>query len=380
LRVLINAIGISDSGGVVVLEKLIKELIVKEKDNKFTFLVTTNPQINTLTEKYKQHRFFEFRSVSFKNYLSRLLYENISCREIIIEKNINLVYNFSGSRQFFVKTPQLIKVHNLLFYSKKLDRFYRKNFHIILWFKHVFFKGLVFRFMLDRSNFLEIQSKHVSSHLSDFVDIRKKQFYIKSDVDVRDQSFEAPRKYDFSKKIKILYIVGPHFEYPHKNILDFTRAMLELKKVDIDFEINITLTSDQLNRSEVWDESLNSLTNFRGYIPDSKDMEELFCDNTILISTSIIETLGLHVIEAIKNGVVAITPSEDYAIEVYGGRGFGYDLFDPDSLCRTVVNIISDNKPLTNLILNQQQYLRQNEMVKLNNIVDVFDDVLSRQS
>lgn len=379
MKILINAAGITNSGGVVVLEKLILELMAAKKNLTFIFLVNKNIQVDGLIKKYKDNISFSFRSLPFANPLSRLFYENIRLRKLVIEENISLVYNFSGSRQFFSKTPQLIKVQNLLFYSKKLDSYYLRNSHIGLWIKQIFLRGVVFRFMLRHSKYLEIQSGHVSRQLADFIDLSKKVVYIKSDVDVSSRSFSAPRNYDFGKKIKFLYIVGPHFEYPHKNISDFTRAMLELKKLGIDFQIDITLASDQLNRSELWDESLNPLTSFHGYISDSKDMDELFSDNTILISTSIIETLGLHVIEAIKNGVVIITPNEDYAVEVYGAMGFGYDLLDPDSLCRTVVNVINDKKSLTNSILARQKYLRQNEMVKINDIVNVFDDVLRRQ-
>jgi len=78
--------------------------------------------------------------------------------------------------------------------------------------------------------------------------------------------------------------------------------MLELNERGVDFEINITLTNVQLSNSKVWDLSLSSKTNFLGYINDQEKMTELFCDNIILISTSIIESLGLHVIEGIKNG------------------------------------------------------------------------------
>ena len=85
-------------------------------------------------------------------------------------------------------------------------------------------------------------------------------------------------------------------------MLDFTSAMLELNERGVDFEINITLTNVQLSNSKVWDLSLSSKTNFLGYINDQEKMTELFCDNIILISTSIIESLGLHVIEGIKNG------------------------------------------------------------------------------
>ena len=122
-------------------------------------------------------------------------------------------------------------------------------------------------------------------------------FYIKSDISVLRKDFQSPKKYDFHNKINFIYIVGPHFEIIHKNFIDFTNAMLGLDSLGINFEINITLSYNQLNNSNVWDSSLNCKTNFLGYISDQEQMTKLFYDNTILISTSIIETLGLHVIE-----------------------------------------------------------------------------------
>ena len=75
-------------------------------------------------------------------------------------------------------------------------------------------------------------------------------------------------------------------------------------------------------------------------------MTELFCDNTILISTSVIETLGLHVIEGIKNGVITIAPDEEYANTVYGENMFKYELFNKDA--KEVVDVQSLN-------MNQQE-------------------------
>lgn len=380
MKVLINAIGIANSGGVVVLKKLMLELLDAPKDHTFIFLVTKNSHVDALIDRYKLVSSFSFISFEFNNAFSRLLYENIRLRKFANDNDVNLVYNFSGSLQLYSKTPQLVKVHNLLFYCKKLDNFYKTNFSLALWLKQIFFKGLVFRFMLTNSANLEVQSNHVVTALSDFIDIDKKNLFIKSDIDTCSQSFSLPVKYDFGKKIKFLYIVGPHFDYPHKNISDFILAMLELQRAKVDFEINITLTGDQLNQSDDWAESLNQFTNFHGYINDAKDMDKLFCNNTILVSTSIIETLGLHVIEAIKHGIVTITPNEDYAAEVYGPHRFGYDLFDPSSLSWAVRNIISNEGTLSNVILAQQQYLKENEMTKFNNIIDVFDDVLSQKS
>jgi hypothetical protein len=375
----VNGIGVSDSGGVNVLEKLIKECLEVGGDNKFTFMLTNSEIINSLIKSYKSCEIFTFKTLTFKSYVHRLYYENVTFRKIIIQYDVDLIYNFTGSTQFFLECPQLVKMHNLLFYSKKVDRCYRENAGFILWIRQVFLKRVVFRFMLDKSKYIEIQSKHVEECLSNYLNIKNKHLFIKSDIEVVDGSFKEPRRYDFSKRIKFLYVVGPHFDYMHKNFLDFTKSMVELTKSDIDFEINITLTKDQLATSNLWDELLNTKTNFYGYINDPKKMEDLFCDNTILISTSIIETLGLHVVEAIKNGVVIITPNEDYANEVYGKDRYSYELFDSNSLSKTVMNVINDKKVISSRVLSQQVYLRANEIRKFNNIVDVFGEVLDVQ-
>jgi hypothetical protein len=232
--------------------------------------------------------------------------------------------------------------------------------------------------MLNGSKYIEIQARHVKDCLFNFINIKEKVFYVKSDINVSDASFRTPKHYDFSKKINFLYIVGPHFEYLHKNLSDFTSAILNLDK-DIDFEINITLTNEQLNNSKVWDASLNSKTNFLGYISDQEKMTKLFCDNTILISTSIIETLGLHVIEGIKNGVITIAPDEEYANIVYGENMFKYELFNKISLSNTIMNVINYNESYSDRILSIQDDLRQSEMSKFGSILDVFDEVVNVQ-
>ena len=194
--------------------------------------------------------------------------------------------------------------------------------------------------MLRRAQYIEIQSKHVEACLSDFINFTNKRFFIKSDIDVVNSSIKAPKRYDFSKKIKFLYIVGPHFDYIHKNFYDFTTGMVDLIKLGVNFEIDITLTEDQLAISSLWNKSLDSRTNFHGYLNDPQDVEALFCDNTVLISTSIIETLGLHVIEAIKN-----VRDDNYVYNLENPadptpKNWLGDPSDLDNLYNTIKNII----------------------------------------
>jgi hypothetical protein len=377
-RILINALGIVDSGGLSVFNKLLSECSV-DRINSYYIICNEGVFTNPLKKKYLNSSKIEFNFIVNKGIFHRLYYENFIFRRIIKKKNIRLVYNFSGTAQPFIKTPQLVKIQNLLFFSKAVDSTYIQHKKYILWIRQVVFKRLIFRMMLQRSKYIEIQSTHVKSCLSNFNNTTNKSFYVKSDINVSDSEFYASRQYDFSKKIKFLYIVGPHFEYLHKNLRDFTNAMLGMGNKDVDFEINITLTSEQLNNSTVWDVSLNSKTNFLGYIGDQEKMTKLFCNNTILISTSIIETLGLHVIEGIKNGIITIAPNKEYANTVYGENMFKYELFNKDALFDTIMTVINYKKSHSEKILSIQDDLRKSEMKKFSSILDVFNEVLNVQ-
>ena len=361
------------------LEKFIEECIEVESEHKFIFILTNSPALHLLAKRYKNYGFFEFRLLEIRGHIHRLYVENFVFKGIVSRSGIDLVYNFTGSAQPYLDCPQLVKIQNLIFYSKKLNKRYREQFKLILWFRQVLLKSIVFRFLLGRANYIEVQSKHVEDCVSDFVNLENKRVFVKSDIKVDDGSIKGPKRYDFSKEIKFLFIVGPHFSYLHKNFSDFTRCMIELIELDIDFQINVTLTNEQLNNSRVWDSSLNSRTNFLGHITDREKITDLFCDNTILISTSIIETLGMHVIEGIKNGVITIAPDEEYASSVYGDNMIKYELFNETSLVSAIMNTINFNESHCRQILLVQNDLRQSEKSKYNSISDIFNEVAKGQ-
>lgn len=374
MKLLINVLGIQDSGGITVLEKLFTELL---NTNKYNYLIicTKNKNILNLIDEYKSMKNFEFLMIENKGFIQRLYYENIVFRKIIKEKKISLVYNFSGSAQFFLPIPQITKVHNLLFYSKKMDKVYFEKKEYLKWFKQIFLKRIVFHMMLKQTKYIEVQSSHVQEYISDFIDISKKYFFIKSDISFAKDSFSMIKNYDFTKKIRFLFIVGPHFEYIHKNFDDFVKAMILLKEENINFEINITLTKEQLHNSNIWNKELDKNTNFLGYI--SKDeIKKQFIDNTILISTSVIETLGLHVIEAVQNGIISIVPNELYSIKVYGKDILTYELFNILSMRDKIKEIsLLTNNEIKDTISKNQDFLISNENKKYKNILQIFDKI-----
>ena len=325
--------------------------------------------------KYQSNNRIKFISFIKKNFFHRLWIENIYFRVLIHEYDIKLVYNFSGTAQFFMPVPQLIKLQNLMFFSKALDITYLNRRNYTLWVKQIFLKRLVLLVMYKNKIYFEVQSCHVANSFLNFHTNRSTKFYIKSDIDVARKSFLPVKKYNFSEKISFLYIVGPHFEMTHKNLQDFIEAMLLLLEANVLFEIIITLSQEKLEQSPLWDPRLSALTRFTGYLP-GEQVSALFSNNTLLISTSIVETVGLHVIEAIQSGIIPLVPEAEYSRSVYGQNVQTYTLFNPKSLVDTINQIRQWTQQQSERhISTLQSDLLQNETNKYNKITDVFETI-----
>jgi len=378
MKVLVNAFGISSAGGITVLKKTIDEFL-DNQENQYYIFVFSNQNILKLVQKFNNIDNVHFKLYNDYGILFRLLRENLYFINFVLRNNISLIYNFTGTRQLFFGIPTILKIQNLLFFTKKLDSIYLHNDKKILWLKQIWFKRYIFGLMLRFTKNIEIQSIHVKEELSNFINVDNKNFFIKSDFLTNQYHFSKPKKYDFNKEITFLYIVGPHFSFPHKNIGDFVKTMVMLFDSGLNFHVNITLNYEELKRSGLWNDKLNTITSFLGYI-DSNRINTLFRNNVILISTSVIETLGLHVLEATLNGVLCIVPNESYSENVYGNSVFTYNLFDCESLMETVIQLKSyNNSACHSLILDNQDYICRNENNKYLNSLSIFNDVIEKE-
>ncbi len=379
MRILVNAFGISSAGGITVLQKTINEFI-DNPENHYDIYIFSNKNTCQLVDKFKHNKNIHFKV--FKDYgiLIRVLRENLYFFSFALINNVSLIYNFSGTNQLFSVTPRLLKVQNILFFTKKLDKLYFDNNSFFLWLRQIWFKRFIFLLMIRFAKNIEIQSIHVKKELSNFINIENKSFFLKNDCLSNQNDVNKSKQYNFDKEITFLYIVGPHFSLLYKNLSDFVNAMSMLLDSGLNFKIDITLTYDELNQSGLWDDKLNKITSFLGYIENDKRMKELFADNVILISTSITETLGLHVIEATLNGIVSIVPNELYTKDVYGSKSLSYNLFESKSLKNIIMKLKTfSNQDCHKLIVSNQKYIIQNEKKKYNNCVSIFNDILAKE-
>ena len=371
-NILFNALGIQDSGGITVLNLALKEF---QKTKKYRVHLFLYKNVNTiqLCEEYIQSSQYNISYVTYKNLLYRIFYENLYFPYYCRTQNIDIVYNFSGLAQLFMKNKQLVKIQNLRFYSKALDQMYYHKKEYFHWLKQIYSKRLILLFMLRSIKNYELQSSHVENNLSDYLRMDTTRVFIKSDILINEELISCPREYSRNKMLTILFIVGPHFETLHKNIDDFLIAMYELSKTDVDYRIKITIDKKDLEKHEHWNDTIDSKIEYLGYLP-SCQIKDLFQDNSILISTSIIETIGLHVIESIINGVVPIVPALKYSYCVYGKDVPTYMVSDPNSLVSKILNIhsLSDTQ-VKQIICENQQYIVNNERSKHKSVVEIID-------
>ena len=148
-NILINALGIVDSGGITVLDNVLNECL-RDKSNNYLIVCNNNKNINTLYNVYKDTSHFIFEFVNIKSLLYRLYIENIIFRKLQKKHGIELIYNFSGSAQFYLKIPQLIKLHDLSFFSKSVDE--------VFFLKKKYFKWLQQRFFWQHCRFWQKQA------------------------------------------------------------------------------------------------------------------------------------------------------------------------------------------------------------------------------
>jgi glycosyltransferase involved in cell wall biosynthesis len=375
-NILVNALGIRDSGGLATLKKTLNEL-KSEIHNDYYIFTFEGKYLSNLLANYINVSHLHFLTIKDKGIIYRICYENFYFPFFCKNNHIVLIYNLTGSSQFFSKILSIVKVQNLLFFSKKLDLAYIDHNKWWLWIRQVWLKRLVFSFMLRNSKHIEIQSEHVKEELSKFININNKNFYVKSDIHVEPIEKLITRQYNFQESVTFLFITGPHFYLPHKNIVDFVKSMVRLLELGMDYRINITLSYEQLNKSGLWNNQLNNVTSFLGYLDETKKIQSLYTDNSILVSTSVIETLGLHVIDAILNDIVCIVPDENYSEFVYGVDIPTYKLYDDNSLTMEILKLTScNNHECQSIISSCQSHIFESEKRKIKSSVSLFTQIV----
>ena len=120
MKVLVNAFGISSAGGITVLKKTIYEFL-ENQENQYYIFVFKNQNILNLLKEFNNIDNIHFKIYNDYGILFRLLRENLYFLSFVLRNNISLIYNISGTRQLLFGIPTILKIQNIVYWTKKLD-------------------------------------------------------------------------------------------------------------------------------------------------------------------------------------------------------------------------------------------------------------------
>jgi hypothetical protein len=83
----------------------------------------------------------------------------------------------------------------------------------------------------------------------------------------------------------------------------------------------------------------------------------------------------------VQNGILCIAPDEMYSKSVYGDDLLKYKLFSSESLSDVLLDMYSlSESEIKEKIRKTQTYIMNNEAGKFHSVVDIFDEVLKKET
>jgi len=305
--IVVNAVASIHSGALAVL----KNFILNAIDTEFYFLIFTGIPIDIPEE-------CNIRIIvkSNRTRLNRLYWDNFELNKEL--KSLNCVPDLVFSLQntdFKVDhlVPHVVFFHNPFMLYDKSWNFFNKN-ERVFWFYKVVYK-LIVKNSLNRQTVLIVQSQWAKKALI------KKGFFnfsIKVFKESRSTKLKKISIFNGRQTIQLFYPATPLSYKNHKFLFDLLNYIKEFDTALFSrIKLNLTISKEDLLNLKL----MNSYRNIEeavllnGYIDQSK-VEKLYRESDFLIFPSLIETLGLPLLEASECGINIISINLEYAREV----------------------------------------------------------------
>jgi len=305
--IVVNAVASIHSGALAVL----KSFILNAIDTEFYFIIFTGIPIDIPEE-------CNIRIIvkSNKTRLNRFFWDNFHLnRELKLLNCVpDLVFSLQNT-DFKVEriVPHVVFFHNPFMLYDKNWNIFNKN-ERLFWFYKVVYK-LIVKNSLNRNTVFLVQSQWAKKAL------KNKGFFnfsIKVFKESRSTELKKIASFNSGPIIQLFYPATPFLYKNH----GFLFALLNyIKEFDAALfsriKLNLTISNDDLLNLKL----INSYQNIKeavilnGYIDQSK-VEKLYRESDFLIFPSLIETLGLPLLEASDFGINIITINLEYAKEV----------------------------------------------------------------
>jgi glycosyltransferase involved in cell wall biosynthesis len=306
-NIVVNAVAAIHSGALSVLNNFIENALKSE----FNFLIYTGIPINVPDNS-------NVRIIvrSKKTGLNRIYWDCYKLnRELKLNKYVPDLLLSLQNTDFRVtrSIPHVVFFHNPFMLYDKNWNFFNKH-ERTFWFYKVIYR-LIVKMSLNNNSIIIVQSQWAKKAL-------KNRGFIEHTIKVFKDVRITPTNRIFQKNngqtIKLFYPATPLVYKNHKFLFKLFNYIKETDK-SLFSRINLSLTITEqdlkiLGLTESY-QNVKSSVSLTGYI-DSKKVKQLYEESDFLIFPSLIETLGLPLIEASEYGMNILAVNLEYAKEV----------------------------------------------------------------
>ncbi len=302
MKILVYDIAAQDGGGLFVLNNFIKEVVKRNDDNEWVFLVSQ--PIKTEAKNIR----IETVSHIKKSYLHRVWFETFTLRKFLKKEAFDFVISLQNMTVKHCRQAQYVYLHQSLQYCPKKFSFLKKEERSLAIRQRIICK--IYRRSLKKASHLFVQTKWIQEATEKWLDIPKEKVDI---VPVQiDADSMVKAHYTFSGKHLFFYPARAEIYKNHETIVNACRLLHERGRDD--FEVIFTFdpeTSAYGKRICDMAQGLN--------IRFAKEFlrEDVFATyaHSTLVFPSYLETCGLPLLEAKAVGCPIIASDMPFSHE-----------------------------------------------------------------
>lgn len=320
MRIVVNNIAANDSGALTILQSFYDYLsTVDSQEHEWIFLLSDNH-----FEETENVKIIILDEVS-KSWKNRISFDFFSGSKFIEELQPDVFISLQNTLVFGLSCPKVVYMHQAIPFQDSMKfSFLKRNERTLAIYQYLI--GALIKYSVKKSDMTIVQTNWIRNEVIRHTRIPEEKI-MKIFPPVRDSS-QYKSEHEF---------IPTEFFYPaaylvYKNHQSIFDACEILNEQDVD-DFNVTLTIDSK-------EVTKNIT-YAGKIPFEKVMG--MYNKSTLIFPSLIETLGLPLIEARHMGAIVLAADCPYSREVLNGysNAYFYDPSHPEELAALMEKVMN---------------------------------------
>ena len=348
MKVLINAITITEGGGLVVLTHLLKSM--QKAGSEICWYVVSDPKILSALPQHNKIVKISYTRAR-KTPLHLLYWYECELPKLVSRIEIDLLFSLTNFLpRKCLSCPALLLMHNAGFFSETFTRLqmqYYKNFkNNLLWKRKIKWA----KNSIKRATIVTVQTNALKNEILKLRGVSQdKIITIPHGPGLLEMTDAQPRLFPENRIWRIGYITKFG---PQKDFITVIKAMSHLKTSGV--RIKLVLTLDENTKEypsilhEIEANKIQDMIENLGEVTDRDNLQRVYHSLDIFIFPSLVESFGFTLVEAMTAGlpvIVADTPSNR---EMVGEAGQFFPTENSKQLLEKIQSIMID-KNLYNL-------------------------------